>query len=244
MSILSTVFNVALIVLGFGVLIFVHELGHFLAAKWAGIRTEAFAVGMGPVAMAWRKGIGLRFGTTSTDYQKRVREEIQTERGSNAAKGTEDLSIEQMYRVGDRLGLGETEYSLRWLPIGGFVKMLGQEDANPNYVSDDPRSYNRCPIGKRMIVVSAGVIMNIILAVILFIIAFMIGVKFEAPVVGETVPMLPADRTIAENAAVLGVKEPGLQPGDLVISIDGDPAQTFADLQIASAMSRPGVPVE
>ena len=56
---LVSLFNFALIVLGFGLLIFVHELGHFLAAKWAGIRAESFAVGMGPVLLSWRKGVGL-----------------------------------------------------------------------------------------------------------------------------------------------------------------------------------------
>ena len=56
----GTITDFLIIVLGFGVLIFVHELGHFVAAKWAGIRTEAFAIGMGPVICAWRKGMGLK----------------------------------------------------------------------------------------------------------------------------------------------------------------------------------------
>src|SRR5204863_4536107 len=74
MAFLSSISNILLIILGFGVLIFVHELGHFLAAKWANIRTEAFAVGMGPVAMAWRKGIGLRFRSTMPDIDAKARE--------------------------------------------------------------------------------------------------------------------------------------------------------------------------
>jgi regulator of sigma E protease len=242
---LQNVFNILLIVLGFGILIFVHELGHFIAAKWAGIRTEAFAVGMGPVAISWRKGVGLRFGSTAPDYEKRVREHLMKERGIGGDVKQDDAAIGDLpradfYRIGDSIGLGETEYSLRWLPIGGFVKMLGQEDANPSAVSDDPRSYNMRPIGKRMIVVSAGVIMNLILAVVLFVVAFVIGVRFEAPVVGDISPVLPAGRTAAVNAAEAGVTSVGLQPGDRVLSIDGDAAKTFADLQIASAMSRPG----
>src|SRR5688572_15263041 len=233
MDFLSSGFNVVLIILGFGLLIFIHELGHFIAAKWAGIRTEAFAIGMGPVLLAWRKGIGLRIGSTARDYERRVRGHIQ-------ASGThikEQQSVQpgslpqaEMYRIGDKLGLGETEYSLRILPIGGFVKMLGQEDANPNYVSNDPRSYTQCPVGKRMIVVSAGVIMNLLLAVILFIVAFMIGVRFEAPVVGDVSPTLPAGQAVPINGQALGVSAIGLQPGDRVTHIDGDPARTFADL--------------
>ena len=255
MDFLSSGFNIFLIILGFGILIFIHELGHFIAAKWAGIRTEAFAVGMGPVMVSWRKGIGLRFGSTAQEYEQRVRLALgqsakpSTKTKHKKAEGENepahpDVPQAEMYRIGDQLGLGETEYSLRWLPIGGFVKMLGQEDANPNYVSNDPRSYTMCPVGKRMVVVSAGVVMNLILAIILFIVAFMIGVKFEGPVVGDVSQSLPAGRTKADNAATLGITNAGLQPGDVVTEIDGEQAKTFADLQIASAMSKPGVPVK
>ena len=63
----DTGFNFVLIVLGFGLLIFVHEAGHFLAAKWAGIRTEAFAIGMGHAVLSWRKGIGFAVGSTAVN---------------------------------------------------------------------------------------------------------------------------------------------------------------------------------
>lgn len=249
MGFLSSGFNILLIVLGFGVLIFIHELGHFIAAKWAGIRTEAFAIGMGPVAVAWRKGIGFRFRSTAPDYEKRVRQFLADDAHRVKPKeeteaGDASVPPAELYRIGDKLGLGETEYSLRWLPLGGFVKMLGQEDANPNAVSDDPRSYSRCPVGKRMIVVSAGVIMNLLLACALFIAAFMVGVRFEAPVLGDVSTTLAAGRTKADNATALGVTTIGIQPGDEVISINGEPAKTFADLQIASAMSKPDVPIK
>lgn len=227
METLSLIFNLLLMILGFGLLIFFHELGHFVAAKWAGIRTEAFAVGMGPVAVAWRKGVGFALGSTWQRVMERT------------GKTPPSLTENELKQY----GIGETEYSLRWLPIGGFVKMLGQEDANPNAVSNDPRSYTSCPVGKRMIVVSAGVIMNLILAAVLFVIAFMWGVSFEAPVVGQTSPTLPAGVTMPENAGALGITAPGLQPGDRVTHINDKPAETFADLQIASAMGRPDVPV-
>ncbi len=237
---IQTLFNILLIVIGFGVLIFIHELGHFLAAKWAGIRAEAFAVGMGPVAMAWRKGIGLRFSSTERDVDARLRQHFDAKGVSLDMEQGDRIALrKQVYQAMDDLGIGETEYSLRWLPIGGFVKMLGQEDANPNAVSDDPRSYNMRPIGKRMVVVSAGVIMNLILAIILFIIAFMVGVRFPAAVVGDVSPLLAAGRTMPVNAASAGVTAAGLLPGDRVISIDGSPAKTFADIQIAAAMARP-----
>jgi regulator of sigma E protease len=208
-----SLFNFVLIVLGFGLLIFVHELGHFLAAKWAGIRTESFAVGMGPVLLAWRKGVGLAVGSTAKPVVAKY--------GEEPAEMSDSLLRER--------GIGETEYSLRILPIGGFVKMVGQDDSDPSAVSEDPRSYNQCPIGKRMIVVSAGVVMNVLMA----------GVRFEAPVIGEIIPDSPASAATATNA-----KDQTLQPGDMVLSVDGDETRTFTDLQIAASMAVPGRSLE
>lgn len=245
---LTNLYYLALTLIGFGVLIFVHELGHFVAAKWAGIRTEAFAIGMGPVALAWRKGIGFRFGSTEPEYERRVREFLNTDEvhqssASGESKKAGGISIEQRHRIGDKLGLGETEYSLRWLPLGGFVKMLGQEDANPNAVSDDPRSYGRRPIGRRMVVVAAGVMMNLILATAIFMFVFLVGAPFDAPVIGGVAAGMPAASAKAVNAGAANLAEPGLQPGDVVLQIDDDPVKTFPDISIASAMGRPDVPL-
>ena len=167
MSALVTGSNVFLIVLGFSVLITVHELGHWLAAKWAGIRTEGFAVGMGPVVVSWRKGFGFRLGSGQAEFRERF--------GKSA--------IEMDRAELTRLGLGETEFSIRALPLGGFVRMLGQDDADPTATSDRAGSYQRCPVGKRMVVVSAGVFLNLVLAAALFLFAFMVGVRFD-PVTG------------------------------------------------------------
>ena len=64
------------------------------------------------------------------------------------------------------LGLGETEYRLNWIPLGGYVKMLGQDDLRPGVTAEDPRAYNKKSVGARMIIVSAGVVMNVILAAV------------------------------------------------------------------------------
>ena len=64
---------------GFGFVIFWHELGHFLAAKWVGIRVEQFAVGFGQAILAWRKGIGFRVGTTQREYDKRLKDYVEKE---------------------------------------------------------------------------------------------------------------------------------------------------------------------
>ena len=116
--------------------------------------------------------------------------------------------------------------------------MLGQEDGKPDEVSIDPRSYNKCPIGKRMVVVSAGVIMNLLLAGVFFLICFQIGVNFEAPIIGHIIPGSPAAKTLSQ-----GDMPTHLQTGDTVVSIDGEEARTFQDIQIASAMAKPNTPV-
>ena len=218
----DSLLNILLIIIGFGLLIGIHELGHFLAAKWSGIRTNAFAIGMGPQILSYRKGVGL--------CCKSSRSKVIAKCGKDANDMSDSELVEH--------GISETEYSLRLLPVGGFVSMLGQEDGKPDEVSDDPRSYNRCSIGKRMIVVSAGVVMNLLLAAVFFLICFQIGVNFEAPIIGHIVKNSPAAKALSESDY-----PSHLQTGDVVVSIDGDEARTFQDVQIASAMAKPHTPV-
>src|SRR5947207_14205989 len=71
--------SLILLVLGFGFVIFFHELGHFLAAKWVGIKVEQFAVGFGQAIFAWRKGIGFRLGSTQKEFRKRIADHVQTQ---------------------------------------------------------------------------------------------------------------------------------------------------------------------
>ena len=118
------------IILGFSVIIFVHELGHFGLAKWANVRVEKFCIGFGREL----------FGFTR----------------------------------------GETRYGFNILPLGGYVKMLGQEDfevdeSGEMRVKDDPRSFPNKPIGHRMLIVSGGVVMNVIFAALKFTAEFTIG---------------------------------------------------------------------
>lgn len=223
--------NLLLIVAGFCLLIGVHELGHFLAARWAGIRVHEFAIGMGPTVLSYRRGVGFRRGST---------DRVTADRFGAPAVHLSDREL-------DRHGIGETEYALRALPLGGFVRMLGQEDCNPQAVSDDPRSYQRAPIWKRMIVVSAGVIANLILAIVLFVVAFMVGVRFEAPVAGAIPPNSPAAQAVALNADTVGLsasEATGIRPGDRVVSIDGEPISTSMDILLAGGLSQPDVAVE
>jgi len=209
-----------LILLGFGFLIFIHELGHFLAAKWANIRADGFAIGMGPCVASYRRGIGLVLGSADAVAVRR--------------HGKRPIEMSDAERTS--LGLGETEYSLRILPLGGYVRMLGQEDGNPAATSEDSRSFGKATIFRRGVVILAGIAANLGLAVALFLVAFLAGVRFPAPMIGGVGPESPAARA---RALEPGVPD-GIRAGDRVVAIDGAPAETFVDIRLAAAMAKPG----
>ncbi|MFG0274461.1 MAG: site-2 protease family protein [Phycisphaerales bacterium] len=221
---LSTAANLLLVIIGFGSLILVHELGHFLAAKWAKVRVHDFAIGFGPAIVSYRKGISVRMGSTIGEYERRMRE---------AGK----------HPMRDHLeGVSDTEYRLNWFPLGGYVRMLGQDDSNPAAISNAPDSFTSQKVWKRMVIISAGVVMNILVAAALFIAVFMHGRIAPAPIVGEVASGSPAALAQPIDASASLAGAPGLRPGDEVVSIDGKPAHTFADLQIAAATAVPGEP--
>src|SRR3954471_16017178 len=99
---LPYIFSILLLVFGFGFVIFWHELGHFLAAKWVGIKVEQFAVGFGHAILAWRKGLGIRVGSTTKEYEERIKQHL-LEKGQRTA----DLPATQLAGVAAELGLGE-----------------------------------------------------------------------------------------------------------------------------------------
>lgn len=113
---------------------------------------------------------------------------------------------------------GETEYTLNWVPLGGFVRLLGEEDPS------DPRSLAAAARWKRLIIMSAGVVMNLILAVILFSVGFMI--PRERSLSLSQVIVVAADSPAAE-AQIVGTMSDGspplqgLQPGDLILEVEG-----------------------
>jgi len=146
-----------------GVLIFVHELGHFVVAKKSGVRVDEFALGMGPKLWGKTKG--------------------------------------------------GTLYSLRVFPIGGYVKMLGE-----NGESNEADSFTSQSAGKRAAILAAGPLMNILIAVVLFMIAFMyIGVPSDSPVIGS----------LEENSPAVAA---GLLAGDEVTAIQGVAVNNWTDM--------------
>ena len=227
MDIFVNVLAIIALVLGFGFVVFWHELGHFLAAKWVGMKVEQFAVGFGQAILAWRKGVGVRVGSTRAEYEKRVTEHLRGRRSDGEEAKTIDPNSEEFDKAAAEIGLGDTEYRWNWMPLGGYVKMLGQDDMNPNAVSEDPRAYNRKSIGARMIVVSAGVVMNVILAAILFMIVFLVGFKTQPAMIGGFETGSPAQKA-------------GLQVGDKVVTYDGDYQHSFDKLVLNVALSHPG----
>ena len=236
----TSVGNALLLAFGFGFVIFWHELGHFLAAKWAGVRVEQFAVGFGQALVSWRKGIGFRLGSTQADYQARAREQVERTLGSTTqfkeqADGPTDA---QVGTAAKQLGLSETEYRLNWIPLGGYVKMLGQDDLKPGAVADDPGSYTNKSVGKRMVIVSAGVVMNVILAGIGFMALFMIGYKVPPATVGMVQPGSPAQ---GAYAVVGGKQVPApLGPGDVIKDLNGRWQSDFDKLRLNTALLIPG----
>lgn len=154
----------------FGLLIFIHELGHFGVAKFFDIRVHEFALGFGPVLGSFKRD--------------------------------------------------ETRYSLRAIPLGGFVRMAGMEEAD----MEDPRGFNRRGLVPRALTLVAGPVMNFLLAVVLYAIFF--GIRGDAitPVVEAVIPGMPAAQV-------------GFQPGDRVLRIDGRPVGIWSDLVEAVRLS-------
>lgn len=152
-------------ILIFGLLIAVHELGHFLTAKLSGVRVNEFAIGMGPVLLQRQRG--------------------------------------------------ETLYSLRALPIGGYCAMEGEDEA-----SQDPKAFGSQGFWKKVLILAAGSAMNFLAGLVL--ILFLLGqnTAFYVPVVGELYDGFPLEG------------EQGLMVGDQIRSINGNRIYTWSDLTL------------
>ncbi len=169
-----------------GVLVFFHELGHYLAARWRGVYVERFSVGFGRAIASWT----------------------------------------------DRQG---TEWRIGWLPLGGYVKLHGQEQ--PADVPDEVRAkwrpgqtFHEKPVGDRAIVVAAGPLANFVLAALMFAALYMtVGQPAATTAVG----------TVQEGSAAATA---GLLPGDRIVALDGQPVMRFEEVQ-RHVQPRAGTPI-
>lgn len=160
-------------ILVFGVLIAVHELGHFMAAKACGVRVNEFSIGMGPTL--WKK-------------QK-----------------------------------GETQYSLRLFPVGGFCAMEGEEED-----SDDPTALNNQGFWAKLLIFAAGAAMNFIAGLLIILVLYADAQAFYVPVVAGF-----ADGCPLESAD-------GLQEGERLLRIDGEKVYVYSDISLLMGLNKTG----
>ena len=163
-----------------GILIFVHELGHFLVAKLFNIKVVKFSLGFGPTLLSFTAG--------------------------------------------------ETTYQIAAIPLGGYVKMVGDspyEDLDPK---DEPRAFTRAPVYQRALVAVAGPMFNFIFPVVCFFAYNLLGPEVLAPEVGSVEPGQPAATA-------------GLRAGDRIVSIDGYRTWSFGRL-VELIQDRPNTPTK
>lgn len=150
-----------------GILIFVHELGHFLVAKFSGVGVLKFSLGFGP------KLIGRKFG--------------------------------------------ETEYLVSIIPLGGYVKLLGETDEDELSPEDEKRSFQRQSVLKRIGIVSAGPVFNFLFAVLAFSMIYTFGVPVHSARIGG----------VQESSAAF---KAGIQKDDIIVAIDGKEISRWSEL--------------
>ncbi len=153
-----------------GVLVFVHELGHFLAARACGVGVEVFSLGFGPKILKIKRGM--------------------------------------------------TDYCISAIPLGGYVKMIGEEpgDAQGLDERDLPLSFTHKSVGQRALIVAAGPAFNFLLAIVIFYLLYQtIGMYVGQPQVGQVV----------EDSAAMAA---GIKKGDVIKEIDSAPVQSFEDI--------------
>jgi len=157
-----------------GILIFFHELGHFLMAKFFGVRVLKFSLGFG------KKIVGKK--------------------------------------------VGDTEYVISMIPLGGYVKMLGEtddDDAEPLTSEEEKRSFSNQHVFKRMAIVVAGPTFNLLLALIIFSLFYIgAGKQVMQPEIGQVREHSPAETA-------------GLKKGDFIVAVDGKPVQSWNEIKDA-----------
>ena len=215
MPVIQSLITIVLFFVVLGLLVLVHELGHYLTARAAGVRVLEFGIGFPPRSRILREG---PVDPRDVEWDQKTREEtIAYLRAHNPDALEEFLDQEPEPTKG-------TLYTLNWLPIGGFVK-LGGEDGDD---ARNPRSFSSKPLLTRLWILVAGVLMNIILAFVIF-----AGIAWLAsPIVG-----IKIDSVVPDSPA----EAAGLKPGEALYALDGKPYQFLLGESILMDLSqRPG----
>ncbi len=156
-----------------GILVFVHEFGHFLAARLCGVGVEVFSLGFGPKILKRKQG--------------------------------------------------RTEYCISAIPLGGYVKMVGEEPGGELDPSDEPYSFTHKSLWRKSLIVAAGPAFNFFLAIFIFYLLYQVsGVTLAQPAVGKVLDDTPA-------------KAAGLRPGDVIREVNGTEISSFGDIPLAIA---------
>ncbi|WP_415035604.1 RIP metalloprotease RseP [Azonexus sp.] len=178
-------FYAAAFIVALGLLVVAHELGHFLVARWCGVKILRFSVGFGPVL--WQR----------------------------------------------RFGVDQTQWALSAIPLGGYVKMLDEREAEVAE-HEAARAFNRQTVGKRSLIVVAGPLANFLLAIFLYWGVFMLGSDELRPILGTP----PIDTPAAEA---------GILAGEEVRKVDGEAVASWSDLRwilLHKATQQPSVELE
>ncbi len=173
--------DILAVIVVLGVMILIHELGHFVAAKWFGVRVEVFSLGFGKRLLGWRRG--------------------------------------------------DTDYRISLLPLGGYVKMAGENPGEP--LTGDPSEFLAKPKWQRFIIALMGPAMNIVLAVVLLTGLYMF--KYQRPAYHER----PAELGYVEKDSPAA--KAGLQAGDVIVRLDGleNPNWEAVEIKVISSPDQP-----
>lgn len=167
--------TIIVFILILGLLVFVHELGHFVAARKNGVKVEEFGFGFPPRIFGVKRG--------------------------------------------------ETIYSLNWIPLGGFVKIKGEDGEN----REDEDSFSHKKIWRRAIILAAGVFMNFVLAAVLLSVGFMIGLPQVINGENGYAKISDAKVQVVQILENTPAADAGLHPGDAILEIDG---QKLEDVEV------------
>jgi membrane-associated protease RseP (regulator of RpoE activity) len=175
--------SVLIVVLALVIMIFLHELGHYLTAKWSGMKVTEFFIGFGPKLWSYRRG--------------------------------------------------ETEYGLKAVPAGAYVRIIGMNNLEEVSPADEPRTYRQQSFPKRLLVVSAGSMMHFLQAFVLIIVLFSVvgvpgGTDLSKRLGGEEAG--DDDWVVGSVVAGSAAAAAGVEPGDDIVSIDGEPITGWDDV--------------